>query len=161
MPRSGPRPSRRCPAGPRFQLLPLRVHPQIQAFKGTSPEKRQIAWLSEHDFINRKKLAQADDGKPDAARDLLTIGHHKADVLLFARDGKTFELLGRNSRVLASGVHEDRRHGHPPRAVGWVLDLAPSAKRSHVDVLCTAHSEPSGTGLSQEFLPPLFAYPGS
>ena len=86
--------------------LALRVYREVQTFKGSRAENREITLLGEYNFIHREELVEANNRKADASCYLLTIRHHKGQVLLLSIDAEPFESGCRNPRVVASGIDQ-------------------------------------------------------
>ena len=56
----------------RHEFLATRIDRQVQAFEAARPEQEKIAFLGEHDLVNRKRLLHPDE---------IGIAREKKDIL--------------------------------------------------------------------------------
>src|SRR2546423_1837286 len=88
------------------QLLPQNIDLGVETSQRPGTQNRQVTWLRKNHLIDGKKLVGTNDGKSDASRESLTIGHRDRNVFLFALHSNLFERLSGYAGVIAAGVNE-------------------------------------------------------
>lgn len=117
------------------KFLPSWVYREIQTFKTSGPQKPQITFFGEHHLVNGKELVQANDGKPNTARDVLTVGHHEQHILLLSLDAELFESRRLNPGEFAPCVHQNLGNDRGLSAINRILNLASCVNRAHTSYL--------------------------
>jgi len=126
------------------QFLPSWIYREIQTFKTSGSQKQQIAFFSEHYLVNGKELVQANDRKPDTARDVLTVGHHEQHILFLSLDAKLFESRRWNPSEFAPRVYQHLGNNCGLGAIHRILNLASCVNRAHTNLLAKKYTNRLG-----------------
>src|ERR1043166_2286802 len=90
----------------RYEFFKVGIHPQVKTLQAPRPEYCQVSFLGEDYFIDSEELVQSNYDESHTACDLLSIGHDKRDIFLFAIHADPFERRSRNPGVFASRVNQ-------------------------------------------------------
>ena len=118
-----------------------RVDDEVQAFQGVDTKESGVALFCEDDLVDRKVFIHPDDGKADAPRYHLAVGHDEREVLLFLGHADPLRRGRRESGVLAPRIDKDLGDPCKAEAVDVVFDLAAYVKSAHrsAPLACGAH----------------------
>src|SRR5712691_13258709 len=106
------------------QSFAPRIDGQVESFETARAKKEKIAPLREDHLVNREGLADADDGKANAASDPLAVGHDEFQVFFLLDDPDLLENFRAYPSIFAAGVDENARHRRAFSAFNYVLDPA-------------------------------------
>src|SRR5712691_5560492 len=113
------------------QSFAPRIDGQVESFETARAEKEKIAPLREDHLVNSEGLADADDGKADAASDPLAVGHDEFQVFFFLDDPDLLENFRAYPGIFAACVDENAGQGHSFSALNYIFDPASDGEGAH------------------------------
>lgn len=117
------------------QLLPGRIHDQVQPLQCARTQQRLVSWFTKHDLIDGEPVFYADNRETDATCYHATVCHQKLKVLFLPNDANFLQRFSGNPRELASGVDKGLGNADSTVAVDVMLNFALDVESTHSNIL--------------------------